>query len=74
MQTSPAISSEAFAVVGSADGRVCARSFQGLVPEDPAWEDGCVAIGDDLPTRSSPAIGSDGVIYITTDSGLYEIR
>ena len=74
VQTSPAISSEAFAVVGSADGRVCARSFQGLVPEDPAWEDGCVAIGDDLPTRSSPAIGSDGVIYITTDSGLYEIR
>jgi outer membrane protein assembly factor BamB len=77
---SPSVSSDGFTILGTTDGRVCARSLDGTVlgdeddPENP-WADGCVELGDGLPVlSSSPAIGRDGRIYVTTASGLYVIE
>ncbi len=77
---SPSVSVDALAVVGTADGRVCVRGLDGTVPgddDDPdnPWADGCVELGDGLPVlSSSPAIGTEGKIYVTTASGLYVIE
>jgi hypothetical protein len=77
--TSPVISADLFVVVGTDDGRLCARTLNDLTPgydlspPTPLWASGCVALGD-RPTRSSPAIGKNGVIYVTTDAGLYIIK
>jgi hypothetical protein len=80
LATSPVISSDRFVVIGTTDGRVCARSPEGLTPgadQTPppvAWSTGCVALGDGLPTLSSPVIGLNSNIFVTTASGLYVIR
>lgn len=75
------VSGDAFVVVGTGDGRLCARGLDGTVPgddEDPenAWvaADGCLTLGAGLPARSSPAIGRQGAIYVTTDEGLFVIQ
>jgi hypothetical protein len=79
VETSPVLSGDFFVVVGTTDGRVCARNVDGSVPGDQndasnPWLDGCIELGDGLPVRSSPAIGASGLIAVTTDSGLYVIK
>jgi hypothetical protein len=82
VDTSPILSGDSFVVVGTNDGQVCARTIENQVPgqflDTPTanWATGCIdlAAGDARPTRSSPVIGPNGLIYITTDAGLYEIR
>lgn len=79
--TSLTVSSDQFGVVGTSDGRVCARTLDGfppgynLTPPTTDWPaGGCVSLFDTGPTQSSPAIGLNGEIYITTDAGLYVIK
>jgi len=79
--TSPIVSGDEFVVVGTSDGRICARALDGTVPgqdlspPSPAWaQSGCIAVGNSSPTRSSPAIGLNDTIYAITDAGLYVIR
>ena len=82
--TSPTLSGDLFVIVGTADGRVCARNLDTTVPgsdnklddDNPnnPWRSGCIALGDGLPVRSSPSIGPGGAIHVTTDSGLYIIK
>ncbi|HSP98785.1 MAG TPA: hypothetical protein VL049_16300 [Candidatus Dormibacteraeota bacterium] len=79
VETSPILSGDLFVVVGTTDGRVCARNVDGSVPgndkdQTNPWIDGCIELGDGLPVRSSPAIGPSGLIVVTTDSGLYTIK
>jgi outer membrane protein assembly factor BamB len=79
VETSPALSGDLFVIVGTTDGRVCARNLDTTVPGDDAdtanpWLSGCIPLGDGLPIRSSPAIGPGGAIHVTTDSGLYIIK
>ncbi len=78
VRTSPAISSDMFAVVGSDDGRVCARQLDGTIPQtdetDTPWANGCISIPDSQETVSSPVIDREGTIYVTTDNGLYSIK
>lgn len=77
--TSPAVSGDPFVVVGTTDGQVCARNLDGTVPGQDltttsGWEtgNGCVQLPD--ATKSSPIIGLNGVIYVTTDKALYAIQ
>ena len=82
VQTSPVVSGDLFIVIGTADGQVCARAQDDTVPNDEAannpWLDGfgCVDLDpeDDSPTLSSPIIGTNGRIYVTTAAGLYVIE
>jgi len=85
VETSPAVSGDLFAVVGTTDGRVCARALDTTVPgidkpgdtdqNDPWFTgDGCIQLPDDGPILSSPAIGTSGRIYVTTASGIYVIQ
>lgn len=79
VETSPILSGDLFVIVGTTDGRVCARSVDGSVPGDDRdasnpWLSGCIELGDGLPVRSSPAMAPGGVIVVTTDSGLYTIK
>lgn len=79
VETSPVLSGDLFVIVGTTDGRVCARNLDTTVPGDDAdtanpWLSGCISLGDGLPVRSSPAIGPGGAIHVTTDSGLYIIK
>lgn len=86
---SPILSGDLFVVVGTSDGRVCARTLDNLVPgqtlDSPTetWRDGqgCItldpAVDPSSPaaaTRSSPIIGQNGRIYVTTDAGLWLIE
>lgn len=78
--TSPALSADLLVVIGTADGRICARAVDGTIPGDDddamnPWATGCVPLAEDaLPVRSSPTIGPNGVIHVTTDAGLYIIE
>ena len=111
--TSPVVSGDFFAIVGTSDGQICARSFDppyGVVPgynhspPNKIWGAGfcnnsgttpCVVTNDcptgglcipggcihlsadptnDNPTVSSPVIGQNGAIYVTTADGLYAIK
>lgn len=77
--TSPALSADLFLVAGTVDGQICVRAVDGSIPgddDDPTnpWFDGCVDLGDGGPVRSSPVIGPNGVIHVTTDVGLYIIE
>jgi outer membrane protein assembly factor BamB len=79
VDTSPVVSGDLFVVAGTADGRVCARALDGTIPGDDndpnnPWATGCVALPDGLPTESSPLIGTDAKLYVTTASGLYVIE
>ena len=79
VETSPILSGDLFTVVGTTDGRVCARNVDGSVPgnvddANNPWRNGCIELGDGLPVRSSPSIGPNGAILVTTDSGLYTIK
>lgn len=89
VDTSPALSPDAFAVVGTRDGRICARTLNNLIPgqtlDNPTetWMagNGCIEIDSTLAatdprraTRSSAIIGESGVIYVTNGKGLYEIK
>jgi outer membrane protein assembly factor BamB len=86
---SPVLSGDLFVVVGTSDGRVCARTLDNLVPgqtldsQTETWRDGqgCITLDPSLDpmspesaTRSSPIIGQNGRIYVTTDAGLWEIE
>lgn len=86
---SPVLSGDLFVVVGTSDGRVCARTLDNLVPgqtlDSPTetWRDGegCITLdptidptSPDASTRSSPIIGQNGRIYVTTDAGLWVIE
>jgi hypothetical protein len=79
VSTSPVMSADAFVVFGTDDGLVCARAVNGDVPG--AWNaildlPGCVDLDSkkDEPAISSPAIGPNGQIYVSTKSGLYIIQ
>lgn len=79
VDTSPVISADLFAAVGTVDGRVCARALDDTVPgddDDPSnpWLAGCLELGDGLPVLSSPAIGAHNRLYVTTATGLYVIE
>jgi outer membrane protein assembly factor BamB len=81
VETSPVVSGDLFAIVGTADGRVCARALDTTVPGDMDNPDnpwilgnGCIELGDGLPVLSSPAIGPHSRIYVTTATGLYVIE
>jgi hypothetical protein len=81
VETSPILTGDLFVLVGTTDGRICARNVDGTVPgddDDPnnPWimGGGCIELGDGLPVRSSPAIGPGGSIFVTTDTGLYLIK
>jgi hypothetical protein len=80
IETSPILSSDPFVVIGTPDGRVCARGLDGtvpgqvLTPPTEAWADGCIELPNDNPTRSTPIISAGGQIYVTTDDGLYAIQ
>jgi hypothetical protein len=80
IETSPVLSGDPFVVIGTPDGRVCARGLEGTVPgqaQTPPtapWADGCIELPNDQPTRSTPIIGPNGQIYVTTDDGLYAIQ
>ena len=86
---SPVLTGDLFVVVGTSDGRVCARTLDNLVPgqtlDSPTetWRDGdgCITLDPTLDptspaaaTRSSPIIGQNGRIYVTTDAGLWVIE
>jgi len=77
---SPIISTDLFVVLGTSDGRVCARALdnftpgQNLTPSTAGWVAGCINVGNGSPIRSSPIIGKNSTIYVTTDSGLYVIK
>jgi outer membrane protein assembly factor BamB len=86
---SPILSGDLFVVVGTSDGRVCARTLDNFVPgqtlDNPTetWRDGngCITLDPTLDptspeaaTRSSPIIGENGRIYVTTDAGLWVIE
>lgn len=88
--TSLVVSGDLFVVVGTTDGRVCARGLDGSVPGQTlttptaAWSSGCIYLDKEdcatqsppssCATQSSPSIGENGVIYVTTNTGLYAIR
>lgn len=86
---SPVLSGDLFVVVGTSDGRVCARTLDNLVPgqtldsQTETWRDGqgCITLdpsvdpgSPEAATRSSPIIGQNGRIYVTTDAGLWVIE
>ena len=130
VETSPIVSGDLFAVVGTTDGRVCARNLDGSLPDGTdatkeRWATGCIEIGatcsdaqtqqceadtclrvqgtcvsgkcsesktacspdscvgtntgtcmmpNPLPVRSSPSIGLNDRIFVSTDAGLYVIE
>lgn len=81
VSTSPVMSADAFIVFGTDDGLVCARAVNGNIPGPAAWNTildlpGCIDLDpkNDEPVLSSPAIGPNGQIYVTTASGLYTIQ
>ena len=63
-------------------GHICARGLDGEVPGSNLdfttanWATGCIDLdnADNSPTRSSPLISTTGIIYVTTDKGVYAIR
>ncbi len=79
IRSSPAVSADLYVVVGTEDGRVCAKQPTGLAPTGAGWQNGCVTVREQHAVRSSPVIatrvGDDfGTIYVTTDDGfLYAI-
>jgi len=70
--SSPVLSTDLFGVVGSDDGRLCARRLDEIVPEDDIWETGCITIAPGK-ALSSPVIDLNGVIYVTSDEMVYAI-
>jgi hypothetical protein len=82
VSASPISSGDPFTVIGTSDGRICARGLDGSVPGSnlqfptALWASGCLDLdpSDDAPTRSSPIISQTGIIYVTTDAGLYAIK
>jgi hypothetical protein len=70
--SSPVLSTDLYGVVGSEDGRLCARRLDETVPEDEVWQTGCITIAPGKPL-SSPVIDLDGRIYVTSDEKLYAI-
>ena len=86
---SPVLSGDLFVVVGTEDGRVCARTLDNLVPgqtldsQTETWRvgQGCITLDPTLDptspeaaTQSSPIIGENGRIYVTTNAGLWVIE
>jgi len=79
---SPIVSGDLYTVIGTQDGRVCARTLDNLVPghdftpPTATWQDGngCITVGDGSPIVSSPVIGQNQRIYVTTEAGLYLIK
>lgn len=71
--TSPSISGDLFAVVGTETGSVCARRLDDQTPD--SWpEDGCIALGSDLPIQDSPVIDSRGRVFLVSNASLYAIE
>jgi hypothetical protein len=61
-----------YGVVGTVDGRLCARRLDETVPEDEIWATGCITIAPGK-ALSSPVIDLEGNIYVTSDETLYAI-
>jgi hypothetical protein len=82
LSASPIVSSDLYTLIGTQDGRVCARTLDNLVPghdftpPTATWQDGngCITVGDGSPIVSSPIIGQGQKIYVTTEAGLYLIK
>jgi outer membrane protein assembly factor BamB len=72
MTSSPTLSTDLFGVVGSDDGRLCARRLDETVPDDDIWQTGCITIAPGK-ALSSPVIDLDGNIYVASDEKLYAI-
>jgi hypothetical protein len=70
--SSPALSTDLYGVVGTDDGRLCARRLDEIVPEAEIWATGCITIAAGK-ALSSPVIDLDGTIYVATDEKLYAI-
>jgi hypothetical protein len=71
--TSPSISGDLFALVGTQIGSVCARRLDDETPED--WgENGCVEVGTDLPITDSPVVDSRARVFVVSNSSLYAIQ
>jgi outer membrane protein assembly factor BamB len=79
VQLSPVVSGDLFAVVGSVDGRLCARHLDGHAPTPTStstpvrWDDGCIPVGDGQPIQSSPVIDRAGTIYVLAGGILHAI-
>lgn len=72
VSTSPVLSTDLYGVVGTEDGRLCARRLDETVPEDDVWQTGCLSIAPGK-ALSSPVIDLDGTIYVASDETLYAI-
>jgi outer membrane protein assembly factor BamB len=70
--SSPTLSTDLYGVVGTVDGRLCARRLDETVPEDEIWATGCITIAPGK-ALSSPVIDLEGNIYVTSDETLYAI-
>jgi hypothetical protein len=71
--TSPTISGDLFAVVGTETGSVCARRLDDQTPD--SWpEDGCIDLGSGLPIKDSPVIDSRGRVFLVSNASLYAIE
>lgn len=72
VSSSPALSTDLYGVVGTDDGRLCARRLDEIVPEEEIWATGCITIAPGK-RLSSPVIDLDGTIYVASDEKLYAI-
>jgi hypothetical protein len=70
--SSPSLTTDLYGVVGTDDGRLCARRLDETVPEDEIWQTGCIMIAPGK-ALSSPVIDLDGTIYVASDEKLYAI-
>lgn len=71
--TSPTVSADLFAMVGTDAGSLCARQLDGTTPETPIWQTGCLSLGGG-PVQYPPVTGDDDVIYVVADGTLYAIE
>jgi outer membrane protein assembly factor BamB len=80
VSTAPVLSADAFLVFGTDQGYVCAKAINGNAPSGAAWNNpsnppGCIKLAsNNKPVLAAPAIGFNGQIYVSTESGLYIIQ
>lgn len=79
VSTSPVMTADAFIVIGTDQGYVCARAVNGNIPGAKNWNlisglPGCITVDPGNPILSPPAIGPNGQIYVSTVNGLYIIQ
>lgn len=64
--SSPALSGDAFLIIGAADGKLHAVNTT-TGTELAGWP---VTLADNVPIRSSPAVDENGVVYVGADNGM----